>query len=516
MASRPLSCRPTVPSTHCATADRFGQWLNTIVRRESIQLLRKNGREPRPLESGDLLSIVGGAWSASPGAPPEVLSSIRDALRVLSSRDRTVMTLHYLEGYTCAEIASNIGISPGGVKRILHNSRSKVREECTAMAESERKGPRRLSFWMSGEVPHGEWDAMAQLKPALAQAVCLSVNKRAKTIDQIADDVESHRDYVGDMVEGLAKLDVLTSPKKEHYLLNFIAFDSADWRRLFSGIRQPGAEIAQRLADGQPALTAAYDQTPLARAGWTWEDVAWVVNCLIIAQRRLARAVGHPQVLRPPTRPGGYPYWLGGLEYRPDSDIQLPDTPGWSGTERGGWGIGHFGPSMDHKGHTWMFAPPSHGRTLLYALLDGPLAEEPLLSRLNTEDREQYRSTLAKLVAQELVERRNDATFSLRFPVFSDGDSEILTPVVDEIVNPIIAEALTPAGDGLDQLLDEMGYGHRRDQYPVWRDWFYGFIMGEALRFMIKQGVLPELGENPPAKWSYAAWKGELPLFALA
>jgi len=50
-----------------------------------------------------------------------------------------------------------------------------------------------------------------------------------------------------------------------------------------------------------------------------------------------------------------------------------------------------------------------------------------------------------------------------------------------------------------------MGYRHRRDHYQVWRFWLAGFIAGEALRFMIKQGTLPELGETPPAPWSYAA-----------
>jgi hypothetical protein len=32
---------------------------------------------------------------------------------------------------------------------------------------------------------------------------------------------------------------------------------------------------------------------------------------------------------------------------------------------------------------------------------------------------------------------------------------------------------------------------------------------------MAKQGTLPELGDSPPAKRSFTAWKGDLPLMRL-
>jgi len=71
-------------------------------------------------------------------------------------------------------------------------------------------------------------------------------------------------------------------------------------------------------------------------------------------------------------------------------------------------------------------------------------------------------------------------------------------------------------GSDLDALLDEMGYEHRRDQYPLWQSWLSWEVLGLALEFMVKQGTLPEVGDPPRAKWHFTAWKGDLPLMRLS
>ena len=492
--------------------ERFGQWLNTIVRRQSIQWHRDGRRTPEPTEPTALYSLVGAG--AAPAEPPaEVVALVREALGALSQRHRQVMILHYLEGFTCEEIAGKLGVSAGRVKRILYDSRRKARAEQRTMADAQKKkGPRMLAKWMSGEVPHGEWDAPARIDTALGHSVCLSVNKRAKTVKEIAAEVDAHERYVEDKVTELADLEVLVSPRKGRYLLNFIAFDAEDWRKLAARMGEPAGEIAQRLADSQDTLRAAYEQTPLA-VEWSWEDVVWVVNCQIIVNRGIQRFLGQYQTLKPPARPGGFPYWLGGYEH--DLDVSRIDAPGWYGTDRGGGGVGHFGPSMQHKGYDWIFGPAPRGRDVLFALLEAPLPEEKILAQFGEHEREEYRSTLAELVSKGLVERADGGDYRLTFPIWREGDSEVLAPVVEEVIRPLAEEVLLPTWPDLDALLDEMGYEQRRDQYAVWRDWLCAFITGKALQFMVKQGTLPELGDSPPAKWNHAAWKGDLALMKL-
>jgi RNA polymerase sigma-70 factor (ECF subfamily) len=491
---------------------RFGQWLNTIVRRQSLQWHRDGRRTPQPTESAALYSLVGAA-APPPALSGEVVALVREALGVLSQRHQQVMILHYLEGFTCEEIAGRLGVSAGRVKRILYDSRRKARTEHRAMRDAQRKkGPRTLAKWMSGEVPHGEWDAPGRIDSALGHSVCLSVNKRAKTVREIAAEVDAHEAYVGDKVAELAELEVLVSPRKGTYLLNFIAFDAEDWRKLAARMCEPAGEMAKRLAEAQGKLRQAYEQTPLA-ADWSWEEVVWVVNCQIIANRGIWRVSAPSKTLAPPERPGGFPYWLGGYECTPGAPHM--DAPGWYGIDRPARGVGHFGPSMEHRDYEWILRFPHRGRELLLSLLDGPLSEEKILSHFNEDEREEYRSTLARLVSQNLVARAAGDGYRVTFPVWREGDSDVLTPAIEEVIRPLVEEVLAPVWPDLDGRLDEMGYEHCRDQYEVWRDWLCGFIVGKALGFMVKQGTLPELGDPPPAKWNFTAWKGDLPLMRL-
>ncbi len=503
---------------------RFGQWLNAIVRRQSIQWLRDGRRTPEPTESAALYSLVGAAAPPS-DPPPEIVSLVRDALSTLSRRHRQVMILHYLEGFTCEEIAARLGVSAGRVKRILYDSRRKARTEHRAMTDAERaKGPRILKHWLSGGVPRGKWDVSARLGSTLAQSVCLSVNKRPKSVKEIAAEVEAHERYVEDMVAELAELEVLVSPRKDRYLLSFIAFDAEDWRKLVTRVGEPGAEIAHRLAASQDALRAAYEKTRLSLA-WSWDDVVWVVNCFLVAQRGIARAMGGGllgMTLAPPERPGGVSYWLAGHEATPD----VPDrtiAPGWYGNERPGWGwgVGQFGQCKPDE-YEWVLTgrplgerPIPPAEELLHGLIDGPLTQERLFSDLREDAHDEYRETLARLVSQRLVERADRGEYRLTFPVWREGDSAALKPAIDEVAGPLVHEILTPTWSDLDGVLDEMGYEHQRGQYPLWQSWLCWEILGVALRFMVKQGTLPELGDRPPAKWSFTAWKGDLALVRL-
>ena len=99
-------------------SDRLGQWLNTIVRRESTRWLRDGKRRPEPRELGVFYGGASVMSSAGGRAPDEVVALIREGLKALKERERRVMVLHYLEGFTCDEVAAKLGISVGGVRNV--------------------------------------------------------------------------------------------------------------------------------------------------------------------------------------------------------------------------------------------------------------------------------------------------------------------------------------------------------------------------------------------------------------
>jgi hypothetical protein len=50
----------------------------------------------------------------------------------------------------------------------------------------------------------------------------------------------------------------------------------------------------------------------------------------------------------------------------------------------------------------------------------------------------------------------------------------------------------------------------------MWHEWLGAGIMGQAVLFLVEQDVLPRLGDNPPAKWEFAAWRGTVPMAGMA
>jgi len=490
-------------------SERFGPWANTIVRRVAQGWVRDGRRREQPLEPGALTGVFTGGWSP-PATPTDAQQRIRDALTVLTDRERRVMILHYLESLTCEEIATQLRISPGTVKSILHYSRRKVRRECDEMAEAEkeRKGPREWNLWTDGDVAGDQrWRTLIYGLGALTSSVGLAVNKRAKTLRQISTEVEVPTEYLGEIAEQLVGLEVLTSPRKGQYLLNFIALDAEDWRKLVARVSQPGAKAATMLAAGEGELKSAFAKTPVARAGWKWESVAWTLWGCLLALRTITCAVAPEPVPAPPSRPGGGRFWVGARERLPG----LPEP--WTLSGSGRWlddvVLEYFNTSGNQGHSDWMFGSPATPLDLLQALVKEPLTEKELLAKLRGKA-EPWRTALAKGVSAGVIEK-TDGRYGFAVPVFRQADSDILSPVILEIARPVATEVISPIWGGVGELLDDMGYGRCRDQYPAWRRWMAARVMGEALRFLTEQGVLPRLDDELRDSATFVVWNARLP-----
>jgi RNA polymerase sigma-70 factor (ECF subfamily) len=485
--------------------ERFGPWLNTIVRRQAQRWARDGRYREEPLDHALLLGSPVGMWAVSAEGPSETVDLIRGAVAALTQRERRIMVLHYLEGYSCNEIASKLGLATGSVKRLLHNSRRKVRQEVRAMAEAEqtRKGPRRLRVWINGSVPEGDGNVFYHVRPGIAQAICLAVNKEAKTAQQIAEQVKAHVSYVSETLDDLTDMTVLTAPGKGSYLANFIAFDAEDWRRVMRSIPEPAAEAAHRFASVEGRLKAAFERTPLAASGWHWADVIWVVYSVLVANAGVSRA-GITGVRPAPARPRGGSYWLGGHEIVPD----LPSV--WT------TGLNSDLPlETMHLANFWTYqierdwaavVSTARDRAKIVELLaKAPVTETEALTHFGDEG-ERGRVALADLVKTGLARRQN-GRYRIGIPVFTEGDSDVLTPEVDGLMKPVVADVVIPALRHVDSLLDEMGYGPWRGQYPEWHRWLAGNITGHALSYLVEQGVLPRPPSPAPPNFATLAWR---------
>jgi RNA polymerase sigma-70 factor (ECF subfamily) len=108
---------------------RFRSWAYTIVTRTAADLQRRKGREE------DVLSeepMVDGLDEIDPDSGPSNSDSpvalLREALRKLPQSARVVLSLHYLEEFSLAEMAEVLDLPEGTVKSRLYHAREKLRE----------------------------------------------------------------------------------------------------------------------------------------------------------------------------------------------------------------------------------------------------------------------------------------------------------------------------------------------------------------------------------------------------
>jgi hypothetical protein len=413
------------------------------------------------------------------------------------------MILHYLEGRTCEEIGAKLGSPAGSIRRILHYSRRKARKEYEAMTEASavQRGPRRVTVWIDGSPGDTRPSVFDCLRSVLAQTVCLSINKSGKTVKEIAEHVGAHEEYVEQVVTQLQELEVVVPLSKGRHLANFICFDNEDWRRLMRMVPQPSGEVAKRLAAAEARLRTAFGKTPLAGSGWAWQDVIWPVYAVLVANTGASRNEPESYRLPSPGRPGGGRYWLGGHEEAPGS-VQLWTT---------GFNSYHPHPTLNH-GYFWTWGMERQHTSIFGPGADAVAVEAEALAELG-DDGERWRAALAGLIQEGFLERTN-GELRLTVPVLTRDDSDLLTPEVDAVIGPIVNEVVVPALTDLATTLDKMGYDHRREQYPQWQRWVAGNMMGEALRFLMEQGVLPRPEEPTAATFAFIAWERDLPVMS--
>jgi RNA polymerase sigma-70 factor, ECF subfamily len=101
--------------------DRIRSWLLTITANETKQLLRR--RPSIEVLPDDLL-----AGLDDPGRTEDFLD-LNAALDRLDPRDRELLGLRYVFGYTSVELAEYLDISPEGVRTRLKRIVARVREE---------------------------------------------------------------------------------------------------------------------------------------------------------------------------------------------------------------------------------------------------------------------------------------------------------------------------------------------------------------------------------------------------
>lgn len=100
----------------------FGAWLYRIMANASLDLVRR-----RKVRDADELPDTIALPFHDPGESDELRRRLSQALTTLSERQRAVIVLHDVEGFTHGEIGGMLGIPEGTARSDLHHARAALR-----------------------------------------------------------------------------------------------------------------------------------------------------------------------------------------------------------------------------------------------------------------------------------------------------------------------------------------------------------------------------------------------------
>src|SRR5689334_20023768 len=100
----------------------FGAWLYRIMANASLDLVRR-----RKVRDADELPETVPMPFRDPGESDELRRRLNEALTKLTERQRAVIVLHDVEGFTHGEIGGMLGIPEGTARSDLHHARAALR-----------------------------------------------------------------------------------------------------------------------------------------------------------------------------------------------------------------------------------------------------------------------------------------------------------------------------------------------------------------------------------------------------
>jgi RNA polymerase sigma-70 factor (ECF subfamily) len=120
--------------------DAFAHWLYRIADGTAVDAMRRR-RGELSLENPD--SLDANRLLPSPARDDALVAGqVREALAQLPEPDRLAVVLHYVNGYSHAEVAQFLGTTPGAVKTRVSRAKAKLRKEMAEMVETKLKKER--------------------------------------------------------------------------------------------------------------------------------------------------------------------------------------------------------------------------------------------------------------------------------------------------------------------------------------------------------------------------------------
>lgn len=156
----------------------------------------------------------------------EDISMLNFSISRLAAIHREIIIRFYLKEQPIAQIAHELSVPNGTVKRRLFDAKKNLKERLNNMNNNIGKSsyaPCNVG-WFMGYSAQNVNNALEGNK--IAQQICLLCRSEAKTVNELADEMGVAPIYLEEIIEKLLRLKLIKSPSKDKYATNCCVFPS--------------------------------------------------------------------------------------------------------------------------------------------------------------------------------------------------------------------------------------------------------------------------------------------------
>ncbi len=202
--------------------DSFYAWYWRMARNKYADFVAMKRQHPQPLESA-IGCATDDAEPIEKLIAAEEISKLNYSLSRLASIHREIVICYYLREQTISQIAAQLGIPEGTVKRRLFDAKRELKGRMETMNTIGKTAyaPAEVT-WFGGYNAREAFLLMdtSKIYPQI-MVICRS---EAKTVNEIADEMGVAPVYMEELLEKMRKVSLLRSPAKGKYQANCCVF----------------------------------------------------------------------------------------------------------------------------------------------------------------------------------------------------------------------------------------------------------------------------------------------------
>lgn len=206
----------------------FYAWYWRVAKNKVADYLKSKQNQALPIESTTGLSI-GFFEHMDKLISEEEINELNYSLSRLAAISREVVIRFYLKEQSVQQIAEQLNIPVGTVKRRLFQARQDIKERIVNMnkyGKSSYSMAQIRTSW-GGDV----YEPQKVFSGEIAKQICIVLRNEAMTINEIADEMGIAPIYLRQIIDDLVRVELIKKLPKEKYITNFCIFPANTYNK---------------------------------------------------------------------------------------------------------------------------------------------------------------------------------------------------------------------------------------------------------------------------------------------